>query len=254
MGWRDFWKKKTAGSVDGKPAGGKPAGKVSDGPFEEVWSRAQHAWDERQMHLLVQVRNWQRFAQMSLGVAVVGVLGAMYYAAQPRAVPVYVEVDRVGNVLKVEQLRGAGPVVDINRIVFREIEDFVVNMRSVPGDLLVQKRYKEHVFSRVMSASPAETAVRNFLLRERVPRKVAETQTIEVSVRTKIPVSAQSYSIEWKEQAVSLKGEPFGPAQCYKGLLSWDRVPPTSEAAITANPVGWLVKEWSYSKVEGVTC
>src|SRR5690606_24650538 len=129
---------------------------------------------------------------------------ALYQSTQVKLVPYIVEVDKRGNALSAgfpQQIEYADP-----RAVRATLGDFVTNFRSVTPDAVVQKGYIDRTYALLRTADPATEKV-NGWFRANSPFEKARTATVAIEVNNIVPLSNQTYQIDWTEFERDRKGK-----------------------------------------------
>jgi type IV secretory pathway TrbF-like protein len=79
------------------------------------------------------------------------------------------------------------------------------------------------------------------------PFERARTETVTVEVQSVLPLSGDSWRIEWREE---IKPREAGSSlsQHYQATVTLGFNPPTDEATIRANPMGVYVNSFSWAQ------
>ena len=219
-------------TVDSAP----PAAAVTENPYIS----ARREWNERYGDYIARARNWRWAAFAALAVSLVLAIGVVWEAAQSKVVPYVVEVDKLGDAVAVARADRAAPVDA--RVVKAELAAWVVDVRSVSSDPLAQKG----ALSRAYAATAATaTTFLNDYYRQHSP--FGQTRTVAVSVDSVLPISNQTYQIQWTEDARDLQGRDIGSTQWLASVtVAFD--PPTDERGILSNPLGLYITGISWTQ------
>lgn len=202
--------------------------------------------DDRYMNQAVAQHNWQVAFRIVAALLAVSMGFNGYYMMQSKFVPVTVAVDEIGNYTVVGPVTEAKPV-DVERVLLREISDFIELSRSVVGDNLYQKKRMRWVERRLPSGSVAAHVI-DELYTMRPPFATAEHFTYEVEIKTPLRQSDNIFMVEWIEIQRDLSGAVVNTER-WKALLTYKLVPQDTEEGIINNPLGFFITDLSWSKV-----
>lgn len=209
------------------------------------WALAQMHHDDRFLRLAAHARNWRNFAFFTLILAAGAVVGIAYIGAQSKIKPYLVEVDKLGRTIAVRSVDGRDAILDSKRMVYREMIELIENARTVTGDFAANNKALTYVFSRLKGA--AYTYVKTELT-ARKPNEVATSRTIVVDVHTALPVTEDTWQVEWTETSFNLKGEKMPLPERWKANIHFELQPGGSEADLKRNPVGFEVPSMSWTR------
>jgi type IV secretory pathway TrbF-like protein len=202
------------------------------------------AWMERYGDHVVQARLWRRTALASLAIAAISSAGAVWIGSQNRITPYVVEVDKLGAAVAVgraDQARRPD-----RRIIVAQLARWIADVRSVYADAAAQRALVTEAYAMVNQRGPAYGAL-NEHMRRHDPFKRARTETVSVEVQSALPISADSWRIEWRETVRGRDGKP-GPARQYQATVTISFRPPEDEAAIRVNPAGLYIDSFSWAQ------
>jgi len=202
--------------------------------------------DDRYMNLAVEKHNWQVAWRLTFGLLAISFTFNGYYMMQPKYVPYTIEVDKIGHIIAVGPADNGNPI-DTKRVLRRQVVEFIENSRMVVGDNLAQKRIMNWVYARVPSRSKAKVFLDEFY-RDRKPFTLAQTETISVDQVNPLPLgSDKTWQIEWVETRRNLAGEVISKEN-WKAILTYEISPLDTKEGIDANPLGFFVPSFSWSK------
>jgi type IV secretion system protein VirB5 len=164
---------------------------------------------------------------------------------QSRVTPFVVAVDGLGRVVAsgpAEQ----GTVAD-DKMKRAALSQWVNDLRTVTTDGVAQRKAIDRVYSLVGSGTPAQVQISDYY-RSNEPAKRAQTQTVEVEVKTIFPTTDTTYIVEWVETTRALAGHVLSE-QRWKGAFIIGVNPPTEEKLMRVNPLGVYVTNVSWSRV-----
>lgn len=209
---------------------------------------ARREWNERYGSYIQSARRWRTLAFVSLAIAGVAVAGVVYLASQNKLVPYVVEVNHDGNALQVYHAEKMQPID--RRVVRAQLSQFVQDVRSVSSDFAVQRQSVHRAFAHLSKDMPAFTAVNDWF-RKNVPFERAKTETNVVEVRQVLPLSENTWRIEWVERSRSRTGEALQKT-FWTGTANIVTGAEVNASTIMLNPVGLYVREFDWSQDFGV--
>jgi type IV secretion system protein VirB5 len=178
--------------------------KAGKTPSENPYLSARREWNERYGDYIAQMKSWRGATFAALGVAGIAVLGCAYIGAQCRVVPFLVEINKLGEpvgVIRADQAMQAD-----TRVVKAQLGRFVVAWRSVTADLSVARRNVNELYAMLSTTDPA-TVTLNEYMKEHSPFERAATETVSIELTNILPISGETWQIEWTETRRSRHGE-----------------------------------------------
>ncbi|MGH7715891.1 MAG: VirB8/TrbF family protein [Vulcanimicrobiaceae bacterium] len=167
-------------------------------------------------------------------------IGVVWEAAQSKVVPYVVEVDKLGDAVAVARADRATPTDE--RVVTAQLAAWIVDVRSVSSDPLAQKSALSRAYA--LTAATGTTFLNDYY-RDHSP--FGQTRTVAVSIDAVLPISKQTYQIQWTEDARDLQGRDIGTTQWLASVtVAFD--PPTDERGILSNPLGLYVTNISWTQ------
>ncbi|NJL70536.1 MAG: conjugal transfer protein TrbF [Candidatus Competibacteraceae bacterium] len=210
---------------------------------ENPYIAARQEWTERYGSYVRAAAAWRVVGLASLGLAIISTSFALYQSTQVKLVPYLVEVDKLGSAVIAgfpAQIEYADP-----RVVRAALAGFVTNFRSITPDAVVQKQYIDRIYAMLRTSDPATERVNNWF-RSSSPFDKAKTATVAVEVNTVVPLSAQSFQIDWTEYERDRKGKEVATRR-FRGVASVVLIPPQDEAVIRLNPIGLYLKDFDWT-------
>ncbi|MCG8274081.1 conjugal transfer protein TrbF [Aquamicrobium sp. NLF2-7] len=212
-------------------------------PPENPYLAARQEWNERYGSYVVAARAWRIVGITGLLMAVIGFSYALYQSTQVKLVPYIVEVDRLGTAASAgfpQQIEYADA-----RVVRATLGSFVSNFRSVTPDAVVQKQYIDRTYALLRTSDPATEKI-NAWFRGNSPFDRALTMTVAVEVTNIVPLSNQTYQIDWTEFQRDRQGKELGTRR-YRGIATVTLTPPQDEAVIRLNPIGLYLRDFEWT-------
>jgi type IV secretory pathway TrbF-like protein len=151
-----------------------------------------------------------------------------------------VEVDKLGQAVPVARADRATPAD--TRVVKAQLAAWIVDVRSVSSDPLAEKSALDRVYA--LTAATA-TIFLNDYYRQHSP--FGQSRTVSVSVDAVLPISNQTYQLQWTEDVRDFQGRDIGTTHWLASVtLAFD--PPSDERGILSNPLGLYVTGISWTQ------
>jgi len=205
---------------------------------------ARREWDERYGSHVKRERNWRLFAYLLLLVAGCEGFALWTLLGQQKVVSYVVEVDRLGQAMSV-RAADAASMTD-PRVVKSLLARFVTDVRQVVTDGIAQKQAIDRVFSMVAPTTRARGFVAEFY-RANLPYTRAEREIVSVEIIAVLPISGETYQIEWEETTRNVAGEVQSRAR-WKAAATVATNPPRDEQSIRTNPIGLYVVDLNWTQ------
>jgi type IV secretion system protein TrbF len=241
-----FFKKKPLPA----PEGADGASTITTNPY----LNAQRTWNSHVGSLIASRLVWQLVGIVSLLIVLASVAGVIYIGSQSKFVPYVVQVDKLGEVASQRALERASPVD--SRIIREALSSFITNARLVTPDIALQRRAIFKVYSMLMKQTPASNKMTAFMNGnlQMNPFKRAETETVNAEIISIIPMTANTWQVDWTETVRARKngiiiGQPYRMRALVTMIVRLD-VAGDSEEQMQANPFGVYVSDYAWSKQE----
>ena len=205
---------------------------------------AREEWNDRYGDYIASAKNWRSVAVITSLVALVSVGGLAYVGAQDKYIPYIVEVDKLGQAANVGYATQASPVDQ--RIFKAFLVRFLSDFRSVTPDAVAQKAALDRLYSMVPTGSPALEKINTFY-KDNSPFMVAQSQTVALEINSVLPISGQTWQMEWTETKRNLSGQIQSRIR-YKASLTVALNPPQNEGLMLVNPLGLFVMDLNWSQ------
>ena len=210
---------------------------------ENPYLAARQEWNERYGSYVKAAAAWRIVGVTGMLLAVISTSYALYQSSQVKLVPYIVEVDRLGTAVNAgfpQQIEYADA-----RVVRATLGNFISNFRSVTPDAVVQKGYIDRTYAMLRTSDPATEKI-NGWFRSNSPFEKARAATVAVEVNNIVPLSNQSYQIDWTEYERDRKGKETGVRR-FRAVATVVLTPPQDEAVIRLNPIGLYIRDLDWT-------
>jgi type IV secretory pathway TrbF-like protein len=208
--------------------------------LDNPYLSARREWNERYGDYIARARNWRWAAFAALAVSLVLAVGVVWQAAQSKVVPYVVEVDKLGDAVAVARADRAAPA-DV-RVIKAQLAAWIVDVRSVSSDPLAQKSALSRSYAMIAATA---TIFLNDYYRQHSP--FGQNRTVAVSVDAVLPVSKQTYQLQWSEDVRDLQGRDLTTAHWLASItVAFD--PPTDERGVLSDPLGLYITGISWTQ------
>lgn len=218
--------------------------KESSQQISSPYLLARREWNERYGGYIAQTKMWRGVALTSLLIAAASVGGVIYFAGHNKLIPYVVEVNDNGKALDVYQSDRMQPMD--RRVIRAQIGQFIQDLRSVSSDVAVQRRAVERAYAHLSGDMPAYTAV-NEWFRKNIPFERATDETVVIEVRQVLPLSENTWRVEWVERARARNGESM-PETRWTGTATVVTGGAVKAETMLYNPTGLYIKEFDWSR------
>lgn len=215
-----------------------PAGQALESPY--VAGRRE--WNERYGSYIARTRTWQLVAFASMALSAVLGTALAYNASQSKVQPFIVQVDKLGEAIAVAPAEAVG--LPEQRIVRFQLANFITNARSVTPDPIVQKRWLDGVYA---ISTPSAATFLNDFYRKSDPFKRGQANLVAVEISTALPLSPNSWQIQWTETTRGLNGSVEGTTR-WQAILNISTFAPSTPQQIIANPTGVVVEQINWTQ------
>ena len=216
---------------------------VAHPPPENPYVAARQEWNERYGSYVKAASAWRIVGIVGMLLAVISTSYALYQSTQVKLVPYIVEVDKLGTAASTgfpQQIEYADP-----RVVRATLGSFVSNFRSVTPDAVVQKQYIDRTYALLRTSDPATEKI-NAWFRGNSPFDKARNATVAIEVNNVVPLSNQSYQIDWTEYERDRKGKETAVRR-FRGVATVTLTPPQDEGVIRLNPIGLYLRDFEWT-------
>ena len=229
-----------------------PAGRGSDGS-DNPYLTARRSWNEHVGALVSQRQTWQVIGLLSLLIALAAVGGLIHIGSQSKFIPYVVEVDKLGRTVAAGPVRATGKVDP--RVMHAALADWVSCARMVSPDVALQRRCVFKVYAMLAPSDPATTKMNEWLngTAESNPFKRAQREMVGVDIKSAIPLTANTWQVEWLESTRDSQGTLKGTPAVWRALVTAyiAELPSNmTDEQLRDNPLGIHVRDVSWSRMQ----
>ena len=199
---------------------------------------ARREWNERYGSYIAQAHAWRLTALVSLAVTFVAVAGVVWIGAQNRVVPYVVQTDKLGDALAVSRADVAAPADP--RLIRAGLARWISDVRTVYLDVAAERAVVNEAYAMVNRNAAAAQQLNDWFSHHD-PFKRAQTEMVGVSVESVLPISGNTWRVEWREDERGRDGMADPPTH-WQATITISISPPTDDAKILVNPVGLYVE------------
>lgn len=204
---------------------------------------ARREWNERYGDYVKAAHHWRLAAFGSIAIALASVGGLVAVSIQSKVVPYAVELNGHGEVV---QVRRADVLArpDANQIR-AALRTWVMGTRTVYTDRLAMKNLIDETYAKTLPSSPAYQNLAEYH-RAHNPYLRAANETVSVEVQVAVPVSENSWQVEWTETTRQASGKLISIEQ-WQATITVAISPPTTPQQIMLNPLGLYVRQFDWT-------
>lgn len=215
---------------------------TSDAP-SSPYLAGRREWNERYGSYISREKTWRRFAFAAMAVAGISVIGNVYQASMSSVIPYAVELNGNSEVVRVTRADVLqSPSAPQVRAALRQ---WVIGARTVYGDPQALRDVIEQTYAMTANGSSATAALSAYKI-ENNPFDLAAQKTVTIDINAIVPVSEQSWQVEWTERTTLNDGS--SEARQWQATITVKIAPPRSQAALMINPLGIYVTDFAWTE------
>ena len=204
---------------------------------------ARREWNERYGDYIKAAKTWRMAAFASMGIALVAVGGLVSVSMQSKVVPYIVRLNGHNDVVRVERadlLRQP----DANA-VRAALANWVIGARTIYTDPQAMKNLIDATYAMTLPQSAAYQSLAAYD-RDNNPYVLSASESVAVQVTLVVPVSNDSWQVDWTETTKSPAGKVIGTKD-WQATLTISLIPPTDPQQVMLNPLGVYVRQFAWS-------
>ena len=205
---------------------------------------ARQEWNERYGSYIAQAHAWRLTALIALIIAALATGGLVLIASQAQVVPYVVKVDRLGTAIAVDRADRAERPDEA--VIVAQLARWVAAVRSVYADAAAQRALVKEGYAMINRRGDAFGAL-NDHMRAHDPFERAKTETVAVEVESVLPISGDSWRLEWREDVRGRDGARLSSSQ-HQATVTISFNPPRDEATLRINPSGLYINTFHWAR------
>jgi type IV secretion system protein VirB5 len=205
---------------------------------------ARQEWNERYGSYIAQAHAWRLTALIALVIAAIATGGLVLIASQAQVVPYVVKVDRLGTAIAVDRADRAERPDEA--VIVAQLARWVAAVRSVYADAAAQRTLVKEGYAMINRRGDAFGAL-NDHMRAHDPFERARTETVAVEVESVLPISGDSWRLEWREEVRGRDGARLSSSQ-HQATVTISFNPPRDEATLRINPSGLYINSFHWAR------
>ncbi len=204
---------------------------------------ARLEWNERYGSYISQAKNWRLMAMgCTIGLIISGI-GNLIQSEQQKVVPYIVETNTYGEVVRTTPADQAHAPND--KEMKAALRNWIIGARTVYLDTRAEKAVVDATYAMTMPDSPANRTLGNYH-KQNNPYERSKSKTVEVQVNAVVPVTDDTWRIEWTEITRQRSGKVTGTVN-WEGTFTVLLAPPTDAETILMNPLGIYVRQFAWT-------
>lgn len=216
----------------------KAQGKISP------YLAARQEWNERYGSYIAQAYAWRLTAIIALIIAALATGGMVMIASKSQVVPYVIKVDKLGTAVAVERADRAEEPDEA--VIVAQLARWVSAVRSVYVDASAQRTLVREGYAMINRNGGAFGALNDYM-RINNPFERARTETVAVEVESVLPISDDSWRLEWREDVRGRDGAQISSNQ-YQATVNISFNPPGDEATLRINPSGLYINAFHWAR------
>lgn len=212
--------------------------------FVNPYLAARRQWDEHYGEFVESANRWRKIAlinSVTCVIAVAALLVDVYHPRPPFVAVVGADGRNLGSGFADRRL-----TLD-DHLKMSYLSEWVSNLRMVTSDGWVQRTAINAVYAKIDNGSAAREFINDFY-RKDPPQKRAQSETVHVEVSSVLPLSDNTYQVDWIETTRDLQGKVESQKR-WKGAFTLTFSPPNDEKAARLNPLGMYVTQARWNEV-----
>lgn len=210
---------------------------------ESPYVAARREWNERYGDIIKTGNNWRLAFFASLSVALITSGGLVAVSMKEKVIPYVVETNKFGEVTRITRADVASAPTEVQTRA--ALRDWIIGARTVYVDMRAEKDIIDRTYSMTL---PDSAAYQNLALyhRDNDPYRRSVNETVEIEVKSAIPVSGETWQIEWVEITKQRSGKVISTKN-WQATLTLTIAAPSTEQQIMSNPIGIYVRNYAWT-------
>lgn len=210
---------------------------------QSPYLNARKEWMERYGDYISSANSWRLATFGMLIIAGMAVAAFIWKSNEQSVIPYIIETNSLGEVTRLSKATIASePSAPIIRASLR---NWLIGARTVYVDLRAEQDIINQTYSMTLPKSPAYTQLTEYH-KDNDPYARAVQETVEVQVNAIVPVSSETWQIEWTETRRSRNGALLD-TKLWQATATVVLATPATEEQIMNNPTGLFVKQFAWT-------
>ncbi|GLR55171.1 VirB8/TrbF family protein [Shinella yambaruensis] len=205
---------------------------------------ARREWNERYGGFIKAKNNWRLVALGAVACSALAIGGLIAVSLQTKVVPYAVELNGHGEVVRVQ--RADVIARPTSNQVRASLRSWLIGARSVYTDRDALKHMIDTTYAMTLPESPAYQELATFHRSNNPYRRAHKGETVGIDVHVVVPVSDDTWQIEWTETAKNASGKVV-ETKNWQGNFTILVSPPQDAQQIMVNPMGIYVRQFAWT-------
>jgi type IV secretion system protein TrbF len=211
--------------------------------YQSVFLNMKRQWNDTVSGYIIRERQWKLVALLALGLCFLCAGGLVIIGTQNKLVPYVVAVDKLGATMAVSRADVASK--PDTRLIRAQLARWVETVRSVYQDAGAERESLTAAYGMIRKTDPAYKKLNEYYSKQD-PFQRAAKEGVDVEISTVLPISDQTWQVQWIETSHSSKGELIGSVPMQANVtVAID--PPTEERTLLKNPLGIYITQYNWS-------
>jgi type IV secretion system protein TrbF len=217
------------------------------GLVETPHVRARKEWDARLGTAVVQARSWRVNSMVLAGLLAVSMIANIYLGKQPKVVPHVIEVDALGDAAYRGPVGEGSSFTPNEALVRYQLRRWIELTRTVSSDNVLLRRNWIDAYK--MLTLTGNTLMTDWV-KDNDPFKRAQKETTGIEILSAVPVSKESWQIDWREITWDKSGQTSGKPVVWRALLKIILQTPSTRQQMMDNPLGLFIDEFHWDRIQ----
>lgn len=218
-------------------------------PSPYVAARAE--WNERYGSYIARAASWRRGFFFMLTLLSLSVAGNIIQGTQSKIHPVLIMVDQLGKPVNVVLANGQQTSKLDPKVLQATLAQWVTDVRSVipSGEAMTSQLVRVKAMS---TPGTWQTLLEHYQVgvqgARHDPLAIARTSSISVEVTSLLPLSDDTWQVEWRETRRNATTGAVEERSAWRGVVRFQMDPPNSFRLNDPNPLGFYVTNFQWER------
>lgn len=213
---------------------------------QEHFTRAQDSWNEVYGRAISGKRNWRNLCFILSLVLLFAISGVIYQGSQSKVIPYVVVLDKAG-----QELHTGIAVKTLTndvKIIKKELEGFVKKGRLASVDRQLMRQNFDWIYAHMLPNTPALKKLNAYYEKNNPFTMVRQETRIVRQITSTLPVTKDTYAIEWEEAIRKVSDGEIKSLGKYKAIITIIQKDPETEKQLKLNPFGIWIVDYQWEK------